>query len=68
MDLSSLSEFKLAMVLCSTAGEGDMPGNATGFWEAVNAPDLDPQCLAGLEFSVRAESRPLLRAPLMHRI
>jgi sulfite reductase alpha subunit-like flavoprotein len=52
VDLSSLSEFKLAMVLCSTAGEGDMPGNATGFWEAVNAPDLDPQCLAGLEFSV----------------
>ena len=24
----------------------------SGFWEAINAPDLDPQCLAGLEFSV----------------
>jgi homodimeric pyruvate:ferredoxin (flavodoxin) oxidoreductase len=51
VDLSSLAEFKTAMVLCSTAGEGDMPGNSTGFWEAVNAPDIDPGCLQGLQFS-----------------
>jgi len=50
---STAREHKLlAEVLCSTYGEGDMPDNATGLWDALNAADAPT--LTGIHYSVLA--------------
>jgi len=52
VDLTDLANHGKVMVLCSTAGEGDMPGNSTSFWESAQSTDIPPNCLEGLQYSV----------------
>jgi len=47
---AELANTSLAMIVCSTHGEGDMPENAEAFWQALNAADA-PR-LEGLSYAV----------------
>ncbi|CAD7948280.1 unnamed protein product [Amoebophrya sp. A120] len=49
-DISDLENREHVMLMCSTAGEGDMPQTADSFWEFIN----DPALLSGSE-----ETQPL---------
>jgi homodimeric pyruvate:ferredoxin (flavodoxin) oxidoreductase len=40
-DIDDLTNMQNIMVMCSTAGEGDMPGSAESFWEFFNEPTID---------------------------
>ncbi|MDA0811976.1 MAG: flavodoxin domain-containing protein, partial [Verrucomicrobia bacterium] len=50
---TALSTEKNVLVIASTWGEGEMPDNATGFWNALNQNGSSPQ-LTGLNYSVLA--------------
>merc|ERR1712159_758541 len=39
-DIQDLSNKEHVMLMCSTAGEGDMPGSAETFWEFINDPEI----------------------------
>ncbi|CAK0884488.1 unnamed protein product [Prorocentrum cordatum] len=47
-----LSDHKNVLVLCSTAGEGDMPGTATKFWDTFCEGAYAPDALAGMQYHV----------------
>lgn len=40
-DIADLANKENIMVMCSTAGEGDMPSTAESFWEFINDPSID---------------------------
>ncbi len=48
-----LASEKNVLIISSTWGEGDMPDNAQGFWEAINQNGSSPK-LDGVRFSVLA--------------
>ncbi|CAK0893148.1 unnamed protein product, partial [Prorocentrum cordatum] len=50
--VEDLSEHKNVLVLCSTAGEGDMPGTATKFWDTFSEGTYAPDALAGMQYHV----------------
>jgi len=50
-EISDLGDHKNLMLLCSTAGEGDIPATALGFWEVLSAADLPKDCLKGITYS-----------------
>ena len=47
-----LQSMNNVVVLCSTAGEGEMPNNAHAFWENISDANLAPDFLKGVEISV----------------
>ena len=47
-----LQSMQDVVVLCSTAGEGDLPMNAHGFWENISATTLPADFLSGTRLSV----------------
>ena len=47
-----LQEMDNVVVLCSTAGEGDMPNNAHSFWENISDPSLPADLLKTTKVSV----------------
>ena len=40
-DIADLGNKGHIMLMCSTAGEGDMPSTAESFWEFINDPTID---------------------------
>merc|ERR1719199_9326 len=51
--VESLAEHKNILVLCSTAGEGDMPGNSTKFWDLFEeGAEYPSDLLQGTQFHV----------------
>ncbi len=38
LDIDALAALERVLVICSTYGEGDMPDNAQGLWDAITAP------------------------------
>ncbi|MGB1679420.1 MAG: flavodoxin domain-containing protein [Poseidonia sp.] len=51
LDPASLASMKRVMIITSTWGEGEMPDNADGMWNAINA---NGPALGGVHFSVCA--------------
>ena len=49
--LETLAAKERVMIICSTYGEGDMPDNAQGLWEAAQDSSVD---LSGVHYSVLA--------------
>ena len=47
-----LQSMSNVVVLCSTAGEGEMPNNAHSFWENISSPSLPADMLKGTQVSV----------------
>ena len=47
-----LQSMNNVVVLCSTAGEGEMPGNAHDFWENISNPSLPKNMLESTKISV----------------
>jgi homodimeric pyruvate:ferredoxin (flavodoxin) oxidoreductase len=51
--VEALAEHQNVLVLCSTAGEGDMPGNSTKFWDLFEEGQVYPSdALEGVQFHV----------------
>lgn len=48
-DLSTFTNEKFYIVICSTHGEGDLPSGATPFYEALNSESPD---LSGIEYAM----------------
>jgi len=49
-EISDLGDHPNVLLMCSTAGEGDIPATALGFWEVLSAPDLPQDSLKGISF------------------
>jgi sulfite reductase alpha subunit-like flavoprotein len=47
--IEDLAAMENVMLLCSTAGEGDMPGNATNFWAMFEEGDFDSDVLQNMK-------------------
>ena len=47
-----LLKYSLVVFVCSTTGQGDLPGNATELWKILLRKKLPPGCLGSLKFTI----------------
>jgi len=51
-EVADLPNVKKLIIFCSTAGQGQFPANAKGFWSALNNHDIGPQFLEKTQYAV----------------
>ena len=54
VDLNNLKDMEYLMIITSTFGDGEMPGNATIFWSKLTSADNDNLDLKKIRYSVLA--------------
>lgn len=52
VEVEELAEMTNVLIICSTAGQGELPGNAKELYEELSKPDLDPELLSKLNYAV----------------
>jgi homodimeric pyruvate:ferredoxin (flavodoxin) oxidoreductase len=51
LEAEDLSAFSNVLLMCSTAGEGALPGNAHAFWESLSDTNLDADLLKNVKLA-----------------